>query len=195
MTTFNINQFRSSIGNGGARPNQFMVSLSFPSFVPTASQATQRAPFLIHNATLPGLDMSPATVLYRGREFHMTGDLVFQPMTIAFYNDDSMVLRTAFEQWVNGQENLIQKFGQTNPSAYMRDVDIYQLDRNGRVLKAYKLFDAFPINVGEVVLGFDMNSQVSSTTVTLRYQTYTFSQSGGGVGINLGTNIGGSAQF
>lgn len=180
MTTFNINQFRSSIGNGGARPNQFMVSLSFPTFVPSASQATQRAPFLVHNASLPGVDQPPATVMYRGREFHMTGDMVFQPMTIAFYNSDDMVLRTAFEQWMNGQENYIQKFGQTNPSAYMRDVDIYQLDRNGVVLKGYKLLDAFPINVGEIALGFDQNNQVSSTTVTLRYQTFTFTENVGG---------------
>ena len=205
MTTFNINQFRSSIGNGGARPNQYMVSLSFPPFVAAAAQATMRAPFLIHNASLPGVDQSPTTVMYRGREFHMTGDMVFQPMSLAFYNSDDMALRTAFEQWIDGQENFLAKFGQTNPSAYMRDVDIFQLDRNGTILKSYKLLDAFPINVSEIPLSFDQNNQVSSTTVTLRYQTYVFSNTVGSnanhtgvfsAGVNVGgINVGGTVGF
>ena len=33
MTTFNVERFKSALTNGGARPNQFAVQLSFPTYV------------------------------------------------------------------------------------------------------------------------------------------------------------------
>lgn len=180
MTTFNVTQFKASIGDGGVRPNQFMVSLAFPAFVSVASQAVAQAPMLVHSAELPGTEMPPATVMYRGRAVHFAGDKEFAPFTFSFYNDSGLVLRTAFEEWLNGMEDQSQKFGTVNPTQYWRDVEVHQLDRNGQVKKSYKLIDAMPVSVGGVGLGFEMNNQVSSTTVTLRYQTFEFSPATGG---------------
>ena len=32
-TTFNVDNFKSAIADGGARPNQFMFQLSFPTYL------------------------------------------------------------------------------------------------------------------------------------------------------------------
>lgn len=173
MTVFNVERFKASLTNGGARPNQFMVSLSFPTFVSGQSIAVARSPFLVNAAELPGQTMNPAVVYYRGREVAFAGDRIFSPWTISLLNDAEMSLRNAMEQWINGMEDLEGKFGHLQPSAYQRDLDVAQLDRNGNILKAYKLVNAFPIDISPVGLSFDANDQISSTSVTLKYQHFT----------------------
>ena len=74
MSTFNVERFKSALTNGGARPNQFAVQLSFPTYVTGAALAVARAPFLVSVAELPGQTVNPAIVQYRGREVKFVGD-------------------------------------------------------------------------------------------------------------------------
>ena len=176
MTTFNVERFKSALTNGGARPNQFAVQLSFPTYVGGAALAVARAPFLVSVAELPGQTVNPAIVQYRGREVKMAGDRVFAPWTITVLNDSDMSIRTALEQWMNGMDDYADKIGELQPSAYQRDADVFQLDRNGNTLKSYKLVNAFPVDVSPVALDFGANDQISSFTVTFQYQHFLASE-------------------
>ena len=99
MTTFNVERFKSALTNGGARPNQFAVQLSFPTYVASQSLAVARAPFLVSVAELPGQTVNPAIVQYRGREVKFVGDRVYAPWTITVLN----TLRCRFVQpWNSG---------------------------------------------------------------------------------------------
>lgn len=172
-TIFNVDRFKAALTNGGVRPNQFAVFLSFPTYVGAQAVAVARAPFLVTGAELPGQDIGPATVFYRGREVKFAGDRVFAPWSITVLNDSDMSIRTAMEQWMNGMEDLVAKFGRLNPSTYQRDLEVFQLDRNGAVLKGYKLVSAFPSNIAPVPLDFGANDQISNFTVTWQYQHFT----------------------
>lgn len=189
-TVFNVDRFKATVTNGGVRPNQFMVQLSFPTYVAAQALAVQRAPFLVTAAELPGQDVPPATVFYRGREVKFVGDRVFAPWTITVLNDGEMSIRNAMEQWMNGMEDAAQKFGRNNPVEYQRDLDVYQLDRNGLVLKSYKLVNAFPTNLAPIPLDFSLNDQISTFTVTFVYQHFTTAI--GGVGLNAAGTFGAS---
>jgi len=178
-TSFNVSSFKAALVNGGARPNQFAVQLSFPTYVTGSANAVRRAPFLVNVAELPGQTVNPAIVLYRGREVKFAGDRVFAPWTITVLNDADMSIRNACEQWMNGMDDLVAKIGRLNPVEYQRDLDIFQLDRNGNVLKSYKLSQAFPIDVSPVGLDFGANDTISSFTVTWQYQHFTTSQNVG----------------
>lgn len=175
MTTFNVERFKSALTNGGARPNQFAVQLSFPTYVSGQSIAVARAPFLVNIAELPGQTVNPAIVQYRGREVKFTGDRIFAPWTITVLNDAEMSIRNAVEQWMNGMEDSAAKFGRLQPSEYQRDLDVLQLDRNGNILKSYKLVNAFPVDLSPVALDFGANDQISQFTVTFQYQHFTTS--------------------
>ena len=185
-TVFNVERFKSALTNGGLRPNQFAVQLSFPTYVGDAATAVQKSPFLVNIAELPGQIINPAIVLYRGREVKFAGDRVYAPWTITVLNDSQMSIRTGIEQWMNGMEDLQTKIGRLNPAEYQRNVDIFQLDRNGNTLKAYTLLDAFPVDLSPVALDFGANDQISTFTVTWQYQS--FAVSGGGT--NLGSVLG-----
>ena len=185
MTTFNVERFKSALTNGGARPNQFAVQLSFPTYV-TSSVAVARAPFLVSVAELPGQTVNPAIVQYRGREVKFVGDRVYAPWTITVLNDAEMSIRTAMEQWMGGMEDNANKFGRLQPSEYQRDLQVFQLDRNGNALKSYNIVNAFPVDLSPVALDFGANDQISSFTVTFQYQHFTTSNNPAGSIVNFG---------
>mgnify|MGYP003669498817 FL=1 len=186
MTTFNVERFKSALTNGGARPNQFAVQLSFPTYVTGATLAVARAPFLVSVAELPGQTVNPAIVQYRGREVKFVGDRVYAPWTITVLNDAEMSIRTAMEQWMNGMEDYANKFGRLQPSEYQRDMQVFQLDRNGNALKSYNIVNGFPVDLSPVALDFGANDQISSFTVTFQYQHFTTSNNPAGSIVNFG---------
>ena len=178
MTTFNVERFKSALTNGGARANQFAVQLSFPTYVGAQSIAVARAPFLVNIAELPGQTINPAIVQYRGREVKFAGDRIYAPWTITILNDAEMSIRNGIEQWMGGMEDYATKTGRLQPSEYQRDLEVYQLDRNGNILKSYKLANAFPVDLSPVALDFGANDQISQFTVTFQYQHYTVDNAG-----------------
>ena len=186
MTTFNVERFKSALTNGGARPNQFAVQLSFPTYVASQSLAVARAPFLVSVAELPGQTVNPAIVQYRGREVKFVGDRVYAPWTITVLNDAEMSIRTAMEQWMNGMEDYANKFGRLQPSEYQRDMQVFQLDRNGNALKSYNIVNAFPVDLSPVALDFGANDQISTFTVTFQFQHFTTSNNPAGSIVNIG---------
>ena len=186
MSTFNVERFKSSLTNGGARPNQFMVQLSFPTYVTGQALAVARAPFLVSVAELPGQTVNPAIVQYRGREVKFVGDRIYAPFTITVLNDAEMSIRSAMEQWMGGMEDYAGKFGRLQPAEYQRDMQVFQLDRNGNSLKTYSIANAFPVDLSPVSLDFGANDQISTFTVTFQYQHFTVSNNPLGSIINVG---------
>jgi hypothetical protein len=186
-TTFNVESFKSALTNGGARPNQFAVQLSFPTFVTGQALAVARAPFLVSIAELPGQTVNPAIVQYRGREVKFVGDRIFAPWTITVLNDADMSIRNAMEQWMGGMEDYATKFGQLQPSQYQRDLQVFQLDRNGNALKSYNIVNAFPVDLSPIALDFGANDQISSFTVTFQYQHFVTSNNPLGSIVDFGS--------
>lgn len=172
---FNVERFKAELTNGGARPNQFAVQLTFPNYVSGRAAAVTKSPFLVTVAELPGQTIGVAPVYYRGRLIKMAGDREFAPFTCTVINDSGFTIRTAMEQWMNGIENVANKTGALQPSQYQTDMFVSQLDRNGSVLKQYKLIGAFPTDISAVGLDFGSNDQLSTFQVSFQYQSFEFS--------------------
>ena len=172
---FNVERFKAELTNGGARPNQFAVQMTFPNYVQGRTAALAKAPFLVSVAELPGQTIGVAPVYYRGRLVKMAGDREFAPFNCTVLNDSGFTIRTAIEQWMNGIEDLANKTGALQPSVYQTDMFVSQLDRNGAVLKQYKLLGAFPVDLGAVALDFGSNDQLSTFGVSFQYQSFEFS--------------------
>ena len=172
---FNVERFKAELTNGGARPNQFAVQMTFPNYVSGRTAALAKAPFLVSVAELPGQTIGVAPVYYRGRLVKMAGDREFAPFNCTVINDSGFTIRTAIEQWMNGIEDLANKTGALQPATYQTDMFVSQLDRNGAVLKQYKLLGAFPVDLGAVGLDFGSNDQLSTFGVSFQYQSFEFS--------------------
>ena len=187
---FNVDRFKAELTNGGARPNQFAVQLTFPNYVVARAAAVNKSPFLVTTAELPGQSIGVTPVYYRGRLIKMAGDREFAPFSCTVINDSAFTIRTAMEQWMNGIENLRNKTGALQPSVYQTDMFVSQLDRNGAVLKQYKLLGAFPVDIGAVGLDFGSNDQLSTFSVSFQYQTFEFTNNPASQLIDALTTIG-----
>jgi hypothetical protein len=190
---FNVDRFKAELTNGGARPNQFAVQLTFPNYVASRAAAVNKSPFLVTTAELPGQSIGVTPVYYRGRLIKMAGDREFAPFSCTIINDSGFTIRTAMEQWMNGIENLRNKTGALQPSVYQTDMFVSQLDRNGAVLKQYKLLGAFPTDISAVPLDFGSNDQISNFQVSFQYQTFEATNTPASQLVNAITSLGGIA--
>jgi hypothetical protein len=182
----NIADFKAQMIGGGARPNQFYVQLTFPSYVGLGVVAGQQAQFLCRSAQLPASTIEPITTLYRGRPVQFAGERTFQPWTVAIYNDTTFNIRNALESWQNGIQNYNTTLGRTNPTEYQVDLNVYQLDRGGAIIKSYRFVDAMPINIGPIQLDFDQQNQIEQFDVEFVYNFFTSNTTtGGGIGVNV----------
>lgn len=189
----NINDFKAQLIGGGARPNQFFVQLSFPSYVTAGPVTGVRAQFMSKAASLPASTVENIPLLYRGRPVNVAGERSFQPWTVTIYNDVDFGIRNAMEQWSNGIQNLSSTNGRVNPRDYQVDLQVHQLDRNGAIVKSYTFVDAYPIDVSAIALDYDQQNSIETFDVTFQYNYWTSGTAesdGFGIGATINTPIG-----
>ena len=185
----NIADFKAQMIGGGARPNQFRVELTFPSFVTLGVIAGQRAQFLCRAASLPASTIETISIPYRGRPVNFAGERSFQPWTVSIYNDTTFNIRNALEQWQSGIQQYNTTNGRTNPTDYQVDLSVHQLDRNGATIKSYKFTDAFPTNIGAITLDYEQQNAIEQFDVEFVYNFFTSNEgAGAGFGVNVGIN-------
>ena len=181
----NIADFKAQMIGGGARPNQFRVELTFPSFVTLGVIAGQRAQFLCRAASLPASTIETISIPYRGRPVNFAGERSFPPWTVYIYNDTTFNIRNALEQWQSGIQQYNTTNGRTNPTDYQVDLSVHQLDRNGATIKSYKFTDAFPTNIGAITLDYEQQNAIEQFDVEFVYNFFTSNE---GAGANFGVN-------
>ena len=167
----NINDFKAKLAGGGARPNQFKVTMPFPGYSQVGGEIEELA-FLCRATSLPGMQVPSFGVPFRGRNIKIAGDRTFEDWNISVYNDTNFKLRNAFERWSNGINNMTDNEGLTNPADYQVDAFVDQLDRNGATLKSYTLRGAFPVIIAPIELTYDEQTAVEQFDVTFSYQYF-----------------------
>jgi len=168
----NINEFKSRLKGGGARANQFKVTMSFPGYAATGTETSDLS-FLCTAAALPGQTLEKTTVNFRGRALQLTGDSrTFTDWTMTVLNDTDFKLYKAFERWMNGMNNMTDNEGLVNPTDYQVDYFLDHLDRDGNSIKQYVFRGAFPTTLGDIALDYGTNNAIESFDVTLSYQYF-----------------------
>lgn len=163
-----IDNFRSALGAGGTRPNQYEVNVQWP----IALGESYNGSLLITSAALPASNVNPTIVQYRGREIKLAGERIFDPWTISIINDSDMKFRKIFENWSNLMNGRSLNDGVMTPSAYQSTLYVKQLDRNETVIRTYEIFNAYPITISEIALGYGQNDVISEFTVTFQYSHF-----------------------
>ncbi len=167
MAILGVDDFKSKLRGGGARPNLFKTTLNFPAY---AGGDVELTSFLCKSAQLPQSSMAPLLVPFRGREMKIAGDRTFEDWTVTIINDTDFDVRDAFERWMNGINAHQSNTGLVNPVDYQADLIVDQLDRNSDVLKRYQFRGAFPTIVGPIALSYDTRDEVETFDVTFSYQ-------------------------
>jgi len=167
----NINDFKAKLAGGGARANQFKVTMPFPGYAQVGGEIEDLA-FLCRGAALPPSVLGLVEIPFRGRNIKIAGDRTVDSWTITVLNDTNFKLRNAFERWQNGINNMSDNEGLTNPVDYQVDAFVDHLDRNGNTVKSYTLRGVFPTVVSEVELTYDEQTSIEQFEVTFNYQYF-----------------------
>lgn len=167
MATLGVDDFKSKLIGGGARPNLFKAIVNFPAY---AGGDTELTSFMCKGAQLPASVIAQLDVPFRGRQLKIAGDRTFENWTITVINDTGMEVRNAMERWMNGMNEHVNNTGLSNPTDYQTDMAIQQLDKSGNVTKEYTIRGAYPVNVSAVDLSYDTNDAIEEFTVELAYQ-------------------------
>ena len=97
----NINDFKSRLAGGGARANQFKVTMPFPGYAAVGGETSDLA-FLCTSTSIPGQNIANISVPFRGRVLQIAGDRTFNPLSITVLNDTNFKIYRAMERWMNG---------------------------------------------------------------------------------------------
>ena len=167
MAILGVDDMKAKLVGGGARPNLFKVTMSFPSYV-TAN--VELASYMCKATSMPASTIAPIPVPFRGRTLQIAGDRTFDPWGVTIINDTDFNVRNSFEQWMNGINQHKQNTGLTQPSSYMADMIVEQLDKDGTVEKTYNIRGTFPTNLGAIELSYENENAIEEFEVELQIQ-------------------------
>ena len=167
----NINDFKSALKGGGARANQFQVTMPFPGFAAVGGE-TRVMSFLCKATNLPGMTLGEVAVPFRGRSLYIAGDRTFEAWTTTIMNDTDFLIRNALERWMNGINSMSDNSGLENPADYQVDAFVDQLDRSGAIIKSYTFRGLWPMTLAPIELTYDGNDAVEEFEATWRYQYF-----------------------
>ena len=169
MAVLGVDDFKSKLRGGGARPNLFKATINFPGYANGDAELTS---FLCETAQMPGSTMGTIVVPFRGRQLKMAGDRTFAEWTVTIINDVNFKLRNAFETWMNAIANHADIGGTQNPELYFADLQVSQFDRNETIKKTYTFKDCWPADVSAIDLSYAAED-IERFTVTWNYQYWT----------------------
>ncbi len=75
MAILGVDDFKSKLKGGGARPNLFNCKVNFPTYALGDAELTS---FMVKGAQLPASIVAPIVVPFRGRQLKIAGDRTFE---------------------------------------------------------------------------------------------------------------------
>ena len=176
---FSIEQFKSALALGGARPSLFEIQITFNPGNGTITDGLLKAPFMIRSASIPASVVGSFPVPYFGRQIKLAGDRVFEDWQVTVINDEDFAVRAAFEEWsklINSHEpnlaSLRPGLGTTGASStgYKATATVKQYSKlGGAPIRAYQFVGIYPTVISDIALGWGDVDQIEEFAVQFSY--------------------------
>jgi hypothetical protein len=165
--SFNINEFKSQLVGGGARPTLFRVQITNP-ILPIADI---KVPFMVKTAGLPASNLGSYEVPYFGRFVKYAGDRTFEPWSVTVINDEDFAIRNAMEAWSNAI-NTHDSNTRALPQSYKSNAIITQYSKSGRTLRTYVFEGIYPEAIEGITMSWEAVNQIEEFNVTFQYDLW-----------------------
>lgn len=184
-----IDDFKSRLVQGGARPNLFEVEFNFPAALKTELSVAEvesdlKFRMMIKGAQLPASNVAEVVVPFRGRQLKVAGDRRFDPWTVTVLNDGDFNIRDAFEKWTNFILKVSDGSGAINPADYQADWVVHQLGRGANdlltpgeqnqnalpILRSYRMKGCWPSSISAIELSYDSADVIEEFQATMQVQ-------------------------
>lgn len=164
MAILGVDDFKSKLTGGGARPNMFKATVNFPAYAQGDVELTS---FMCKQIAIPASTLGTVEVAFRGRKFQVAGDRTFENVGLTIINDVDFAVRNAFERWMNGINGHESNTGIANVTDYSSDIVIEQLDKAGETVKTYNMRGCWPVSVAAIDLNYDSADAIEEFAVDL----------------------------
>jgi hypothetical protein len=179
MATFNLNNFRSFVNKGLAKPNRFEIQINLPSSIantPAAQQlGTQDRTISIacEISHLPQLmlHIKPYVIYGPAQQRVITSDYGGDNIDMTFLLDKDMYIKTFFDTWIH---NIVypSTFNVNYLENYASDIIIKQLDEHDNIKYQATLISTFPKGISPLTLDYSATNQVHKMTVSFAYRKW-----------------------
>jgi len=181
---FNINEIRSQLSLGGARPTLFQVNISNPA----NAAADLKTPFLVRASQVPASTLGFIEVPYFGRKVKIAGDRTFAEWNVTVINDEDFLIRNSMEEWmntINSHLGNVRGFGSASDLSYKSTAQVIQYSKTGVPIREYSFNGIFPTNITEMDVDWNATDVIQEFNVTFQYDWWEVT--GGSTG-NAGGN-------
>lgn len=161
---FNINEFKSQLVGGGARPSLFQVQI----LNPVEPAADIKVPFMVRAAGIPASNLGTFSTSYFGRQVKYAGDRTFEDWTVTIINDEDFLVRNAMEAWsnsINSHDSNLRSL----PSDYKSNGIITQYSKDGDAIRTYIFEGLHPVTISDISMDWSTADTIEEFTVTFQY--------------------------
>lgn len=179
---FNINDLRSQLTFGGAKPSLFQVQITNP----VNGLADIKVPFMVKAASIPASTLSTVEVPYFGRKIKVAGNRTFAEWSVTVINDEDFLVRNAMENWmasINSHQGNITALASAQPLQYKAQAQISQFSKTGAVLRTYEFSGLFPVEIAAMETNWEADG-IQEFNVTFQYDWWSVN---GGITGDAGT--------
>ena len=165
--SFNINEFKSQLTGGGARPTLFQVQITNP----ILANADFKLPFMVKTAALPASTVGSYVVPYFGRQVKYAGDRTFEDWQVTIINDEDFAIRNAMEAWsnaINSHDSNIRAL----PQNYKSNAIVTQYSKDGSALRTYVFEGLYPVAIDSIPLSWETVDTIEEFGVTFQYDLW-----------------------
>jgi len=147
-----------------ARPNRFKVEITTP-----VGQLPEKCKFCCKGAKIPNYEIGNIELKYLGHKVKIGGDYNHGNLVLTFLNDYDFECRKFFEKWLFFEAN--KEGNNARPEEYLANsvVKVFQLGRRGEILRTYTFWHCVIIDISEIDLSMDSESQIEEFSVTIEY--------------------------
>lgn len=175
-----IENFKSSLVNGGVRSTMFLVSVTFPfnlrPFFELTNQNTNTQEvlnsfqFLCKAASIPASTLTTVNVgLPAGGQLKLPGSRLFDPWSTTIISDGQMAIRSLLEGWMQMIIDHESQLSVMDLDRYLAIANVYQLDRQGKEIRSYELKGLYPTTLDPIELAFDDNDSIEEFQCVWNY--------------------------
>lgn len=162
-----IREFLAEVKTRGlARTNRYEVRI--PNF-PSAGQRNARLLSLFCDAVnLPGMNIATTPNRFYGDAYEMPYERMFDPVTLSFYMDSGLELKTGFDIWmariINPETRELNYY-----KNYVQDIEIRVINVDESEPYGLKLYEAYPKSINSIQLDAT-GREVMKLQVTMQYR-------------------------
>lgn len=175
---FNINEFRAALSrNGVMRQTNYAVNITPPSTL--NDSIVREIPLMCDSAQIPGTSFNSDVFRHKGYglDERRPNGINVEDVSLTFVGDARGHLLKFFDKWgnkiMNSHDNTgpgTERFGY--PSEYYGTIELYMYDIAGNKVTVHTYQDAWPVNIGNIQVGWGLNDQVVILPVTFTYRQH-----------------------